>query len=83
MKYIQCYFFPPAAVKPSNYSVRLVSPYSSGANFLGRVEVLYNGQWGTVCDDYFYTSDANVMCSMAGYSNAICTTRFGRGYGMH
>ena len=70
-------------MKASNYSVRLVSPYSSGADFLGRVEVLYNGRWGTICDDYFYNADANVVCGMAGYSDAICTTRFGRGYGMY
>ena len=76
--------FFPTAVKPSNYSVRLVSPYSSGADFLGRVEVLYNGQWGTVCDSSFSSRDADVMCRMAGYTDAICTlynARYGRGSG--
>ena len=70
-------------MRSSNISVRLVSPYS-GVDFLGRVEVLYNGQWGTICDRYFRTADANVICGMAGFSEAICTVHnagFGRGYG--
>ena len=59
-----------------------MSPYS-GVNFLGRVEVFHNGQWGTICDDYFRSADANVLCRMAGFSGAICTitgARYGRGY---
>ena len=71
------------AVKPSNTSVRLVSPYS-GVDFLGRVEVLHNGQWGTVCDRSFTSNDANVVCGMAGFPGAIWTlynSRYGRGSG--
>ena len=71
-----------ATVRSSNISVRLVSPYS-GVDFLGRVEVLHNGQWGTICDRYFRIADANVICGMAGFSEAICAVHnagFGRGY---
>jgi len=52
--------------------VRLVGGTSAR---VGRLEVLHNGVWGTVCGDYFSDDAARVVCTMLGV-RYVCTFKF-------
>lgn len=51
-----------------SFDIRLVN---DSDQFSGRLEVRYNGQWGTVCDDGWTLVDADIVCKQLLYGHAI------------
>ena len=63
------------------WSIRLAD---GTTNAEGRVEVQYNGQWGTICDNLWNINASSVVCRMLGFagaSNAWKGSHFGVGSG--
>ena len=65
----------------SNGDVRLIG----GTSLMeGRVEVCSNNIWGTVCDDFWDTTDGSIVCRQLGFGNAhqaLSNAFFGAGTG--
>ncbi|XP_071498746.1 uncharacterized protein [Diadema antillarum] len=79
--------FCPAVCRPGcycpagNFGIRLVNGSSARE---GRLEIFYDGAWGTVCDDFWDLEDAHVVCGMLGYpgaERAVSRAYFGEGQG--
>ncbi len=68
------------AARDQKHGVRLVG---GDSNNEGRLEVVHNGQWGTVCDDHFGNTDAQVVCRQLGYTSGMALSKaaFGQGTG--
>lgn len=51
-------------------NLRLFDPYSSGLSSSGRLEIYLERQWGTVCDNNFNSTDADIACQQLGFAGA-------------
>ncbi len=64
----------------TDFRLRLVSGRKTSE---GRVELMFDGEWGTVCDTYFDNKDAEVVCRELGYRKGVAMrgAYFGQGHG--
>lgn len=63
-------------------TVRLIGGATS---YQGRVEIFYDGVWGTICHDHWEMPEANVVCRQLGFeraSEALRSAAFGEGSGV-
>ena len=49
----------------TNGKIRLVGGIVANE---GRIEICFNNEWGTICDDNWGKNDATVVCKQLGYS---------------
>ena len=59
-------------------TVKLVD---GGSSSEGRVEVYYNGRWGTVCNDGWNDNYASLVCAQLGFGSSGQLADFGAGTG--
>ena len=61
---VMCYLLSHLLVPCIHGDVRLADGSTS---FEGRVEICIDGTYGTVCDDFWDDTDAEVVCRQTGY----------------
>ncbi|XP_025103072.1 scavenger receptor cysteine-rich type 1 protein M130-like isoform X2 [Pomacea canaliculata] len=68
-----------------NFTQQMSARVVGGTADAGRLEILYDGTWSTVCDDVFGQRDALVACRMLGFNSttavAVGSAKYGAGSG--
>uniref|UniRef100_A0A665T1J3 Lysyl oxidase homolog n=1 Tax=Echeneis naucrates TaxID=173247 RepID=A0A665T1J3_ECHNA len=73
-----------AQSEPGTSAIQLRLAGDKRKHYEGRVEVFYNGEWGTVCDDDFSIYAAQVVCRELGFVDAeswLPSAKYGQGEG--
>uniref|UniRef100_A0A3B3V979 Galectin-3-binding protein A-like n=1 Tax=Poecilia latipinna TaxID=48699 RepID=A0A3B3V979_9TELE len=76
-----CFLVWEGSREPKEGDVRLSGSSSPSE---GRVEIYHQGQWGSVCDDDWDLSDAQVVCrqlNFQGAIDAVTKARYGQAHG--
>ena len=56
-------------------TLRLMETSETSRLISGRLEILVNDEWGTICDGYFGFEEAQVACRGLGYSGGKVVSR--------
>ena len=66
--FIKSMFYTIAFFIEVQYDLRLVDGENEND---GRLEIQISGVWGTVCDDFWEYTDADIACRQLGFSKAL------------
>ena len=67
---------------PYTFAIVIIVRLVDGSSYNeGRVEVYYNGRWGTVCNDGWNDNYASLVCAQLGFGSSGKLADFGPGTG--
>ena len=70
-----------AVIQHSIYFIFTVRLVDGGSYNEGRLEVYYNGRWGTVCDDGWNDNYVSLVCTQLDFGSSGRQADFGPGIG--
>ena len=65
----------PTATPPRVGTLRLVDNSTINSSSAGRLEIFFNGKWGTICQDFWKEKNTLVACKQLGFAGAIRSFR--------